>query len=744
MTTTHDEVTSLVESAPDLIFTQDLNGRITRVNRAFERATGYMRTQAIGTHFTDYLIQEDRVRAQEMLISQTGGALPRSEDYTVITAKGEHVRLEISWQLAFENGNPCGWRAFARDVRERDRQITAKTVAETQLVEKTTELAKFSRHLQLLHELSNTNFGQMDTLARSYLAAGCEIFDASYGALTQITGRSFTHSERRHNQTPLTADQILELQAGLVTQILAQKETTTVAGASGGGTAFSFFIGTPVFLDDAAYGTVTFWSVRDQSGPTPHPQGREIIELMAKRIGLWLEQRRLTDALAHQANHDALTGLPNRLFLRERLEEALARVEHNSGKLAVVFIDLDRFKQINDTLGHTIGDGLLQQVATRLKTCITGSDVLARMGGDEFTAILTGFHEIEQAVQTARKLLRAVRKACNVEGFELFVSASVGLAFYPRDGRDPATLLRNADTAMYTAKSRGKNQVHCFSDEGVDSAFERLELEHSLRRALEKSELKVYYQPQIQLRGDDELQVAALEVLIAWDHSKLGRVSPTQFIPIAEESGMILQIGTWVMREACLQAVRWQQAGHAPVLISVNVSALQFGQENFVAIVAGILLETGLDATWLELELTESLVMQDVEQSVSRMAELRNLGVRIAIDDFGTGYSSLSYLRRLPADTLKIDRSFLDEGGYGPGALALIQTIVVLAHNMGLSVTAEGVETQSHLELVQKAGCDNAQGHLFGTPLEAVSVEALLDRRDAGKPIDAVVGVKEH
>jgi predicted signal transduction protein with EAL and GGDEF domain len=355
------------------------------------------------------------------------------------------------------------------------------------------------------------------------------------------------------------------------------------------------------------------------------------------------------------------------------------------------------------------------------------------MGGDEFTAILTGFQEIEDAVFTARRLLNAVRKASNVNGFELFVSASIGLAFYPRDGSDPATLLRNADTAMYTAKYRGKNQVHCYSDEGIDSAFERLELEHSLRRALEKSELSIVYQPQVEVvPGEEDLRLSGLEVLLVWDHPKLGRISPAQFIPIAEESGMILQIGSWVMREACLQAVRWQKAGFPPVRISVNVSALQFAQENFVVIVAAILRESGLDPNWLELELTESLVMQDVEQSVSRMAELRSIGVRIAIDDFGTGYSSLSYLRRLPADTLKVDRSFLEEGGYGPGALALIQTIVILAHNMGLSVTAEGVETQSQLEMVQKAGCDNAQGHLFGAAIDTPTVETLFRRRDSG------------
>jgi diguanylate cyclase (GGDEF)-like protein/PAS domain S-box-containing protein len=726
LSTNHEELLALIESAPDLILTQDLRGRLTRVNRAFERVTGYSRTQAIGRSFTDFLIPDDRARVHELLISQTGGALPRSDDYTIITAKGESVRLEICWQLAFDEGKPVGWRAFAHDVRERDRQLSAKALAETRLVETSNELAKFTRHLQLLHRLSNTNYDQLDALANSYLAAGCEIFETPYGILTQITGRSFTFCDPHNGGSRIGCEERLDLQSHLVTQILGHRATSVLTGPAAGDTPFSFFIGAPILLNENAHGTITFWNTRDMNPGPSHPQGREVIELMAKRIGLWMEQRRLTDELAHQAHHDALTGLPNRLFLRNRLHEALQQVEKTSGKLAVLFIDLDRFKQINDTLGHTVGDALLQQVAARLKTCMAGTDILARMGGDEFTAILTGFHEIDEAIHRARRLLHAVRKASSVEGYELFVSASIGLAFYPRDGRDAATLLRNADTAMYTAKYRGKNQIHCYSDEGVDSAFERLELEHSLRPALEKSEFGILFQPQVDVAATDEdLRLSGLEVLLIWDHPKLGRISPTQFIPIAEESGMILQIGLWVMREACMQAVRWQTEGHPLVRISVNVSALQFAQENFVVTVAKILRESGLDPNWLELELTESLVMQDVEQAVSRMAELRSIGVRIAIDDFGTGYSSLSYLRRLPADTLKIDRSFLEEGGYGPGALALIQTIVILAHNMGLSVTAEGVETVSHLDLVQKAGCDHAQGHLFGGGLDAKAVEGL-------------------
>jgi len=311
-----------------------------------------------------------------------------------------------------------------------------------------------------------------------------------------------------------------------------------------------------------------------------------------------------------------------------------------------------------------------------------------------------------------------------VDAYELFITASMGVSFYPLDGHDAASLLRNADSAMYTAKNSGKNDFRCFSAEGTAAALEKLELENYLRRALENSELQIYHQPQVDIEGNLE----GLEVLLVWDHPKLGRISPARFIPIAEESGMILPIGSWVLHRACQQAVEWQKAGYAPIRIAVNVSALQFGQANFVATVAVALAATGLDAKYLELEITESLVMRDVEQSARRMSELRSLGVRIAIDDFGTGYSSLSYLRRLPADTLKIDQSFLRDIEVGFGRSQLFETIVMLAHNMGLEVTAEGVENVEQLELVRQARCDLVQGHLFGGPLDASSVEVLLTR----------------
>ncbi|HUS07093.1 MAG TPA: EAL domain-containing protein [Bryobacteraceae bacterium] len=695
--------------SPELIYVHDLEGNILSANAAFERVTGYSCASLTGKNFFAFLTPEYRCVAEQMILEQIGGGKEKpAYNVCIHGAAGNDVLLEVNAELLFANGAPAAIQASGRHVAEE----IANTAAERQLLEKTSELARFSRHLQLLHRLSTTNYEHLHNLLKDYVATGCEIFSVLQGVVTRV--HEDLH-EIRASQGGVT-----KLHQPLFTRITAEQKTLTSTMTE---TApYLFFIGTPILLNERVFGTIAFWSTEAQFPAIAHPQGREIIELMAKSIGIAIDQRQLTTQLAYQAHHDALTGLPNRVLLKDRLDHAIVRANENDSLLAVLFIDLDRFKQINDTLGHSVGDDLLKEVARKLQNALKPGHTLARMGGDEFTAILTDTESVEKAVETARTMLAALRAPHRVDSYELFVTASMGLSFYPYDGTDAATLLQNADAAMYVAKNSGKNDVHCFSAEGSAKALERLEMENYLRRALDNDEFQIHYQPQVELNG----KLAGLEVLLVWDHPKMGRVSPGQFIPIAEESGMILPIGFWVLRKACEQAAQWQRDGYEPVRIAVNVSALQFGQSDFVNTVAEILSETGLAAGWLELELTESLVMRDVEQSVKRMSELRSLGIRITIDDFGTGYSSLSYLRRLPADALKIDQSFLREIELGPGSLPLIQTIVILAHNMGLSVTAEGVETTRQLELIREAGCDEAQGHYFGSPVESSDVTRLL------------------
>jgi diguanylate cyclase (GGDEF)-like protein len=393
--------------------------------------------------------------------------------------------------------------------------------------------------------------------------------------------------------------------------------------------------------------------------------------------------------------------------------------------VAVLFIDLDRFKQVNDTLGHTVGDQLLERIAKRLRGCLRPNDFLFRVGGDEFTVVLKGLHAAEEAGAVGHRLLDALRNPLEVDGYEFLVTASIGISLFRQDGMDAATLLRNADRAMYRAKNLGKDSIQFFTADLGAGAFERLNIENALRRALEQQEFQLLYQPQANFSG----ALRGLEVLLAWEHPKLGRIQPGDFIPIAEETGQIIAIGSWVLEEACRQVVAMQAAGHNPPRLAVNVSALQFGRPDFVQIVASVLERTGFSPGLLELELTESLVMRDAIAASRRMAELRELGVGILIDDFGTGYSSLSYLRRLPANALKIDKSFLEEISQPGGTLPLIQTIVALAHNMGLEVIAEGVESREQFALLRSINCDFMQGRLFGESVAADRIDSLMKRR---------------
>ena len=426
--------------------------------------------------------------------------------------------------------------------------------------------------------------------------------------------------------------------------------------------------------------------------------------------------------LVFQASHDSLTALPNRSHFVELLEAALLEAQERSGVLAVLFIDLDRFKQINDTLGHSAGDRLLQEVGGRLRRLSDGRGPAGRMGGDEFAVALTSQSDEQAAARASLEILNALREPHRIDGNELFVTASIGAAIYPQHGTNAADLLHNADSAMYQAKYGGRNDVRVFVAEDTTPGLERLRLENALRRALENKEFELLYQPVFSVDGT----LNGLEALLTWRHPLYGIVAPKDFIPIAEQTGLIVPIGSWVLRQACLEGARWRKAGHIPIRISVNVSALQFERADFSETVADALALSGFPSKCLELELTESCVMRDLAGSVVRMSQVRDLGVSISIDDFGTGYSSLSYLTKLPVDSLKIDQSFLRNLQEPEGSLLVVQSIVRLAHSMNLAVVAEGVETAAELDLVRVLGCDKVQGHVYGPSLSRQATEALL------------------
>ena len=432
---------------------------------------------------------------------------------------------------------------------------------------------------------------------------------------------------------------------------------------------------------------------------------------------------RFEQELEFQARHDILTGLANRALLRERLEQAMAVTRRSGQPLWVVFIDLDRFKFVNDTLGHDAGDLVLKNVAERLCDATREVDTVARLGGDEFVLLLPQHGNGEPGAAILQRIQDAVAQPLQLGEYEFFLSCCMGVAVYPDDGVDADTLIKHADIAMYRAKEQGRGHWQFYASSMNAGTLERLELESELRHALERGQFHLEYQPQLDLASG---AVVGMEALLRWQHPQLGRVPPASFIGLAEEMGLIIPIGDWVLRTACAQARAWQLAGHGPLRLAVNLSARQFKQKNLLHAVAQVLADTGLDAAHLELELTESMVMHDVEQATTIMAKLKALGVQLSIDDFGTGYSSLAYLRHFPIDVLKIDKTFVSDITHSIDDAAIVRAIISLAHSLRLKVIAEGVETEQQLAFLRQHGCDQMQGYLFSRPLAAPAFETLL------------------
>ncbi|MFQ5863168.1 MAG: EAL domain-containing protein [Candidatus Brocadiales bacterium] len=429
------------------------------------------------------------------------------------------------------------------------------------------------------------------------------------------------------------------------------------------------------------------------------------------------------EAIQQMAYYDTLTALPNRLLFNDRLTLALAHAHRNKEMLAVLYLDLDRFKVINDTLGHTVGDKLLQGVAERLVSCVRGGDTVARLGGDEFTLLLPGITKTENATNIARKILDVIKQPLRVDGRELRITTSIGIALYPDDGKDAGTLLRNADAAMYHAKEQGRDNFQPYTPALHAKVLWQLELEASLRRALEHEEFVVHYQPQVNINTG---QIVGMEALVRWQHPDHGLVFPAEFISLMEDTGLIVPVGEWVLRTACAQNKAWQEAGLSPVRMAVNFSARQFRQQNAMEIITKATKETGLDPHYLELEITESVLMKGAHTTVVMLSELNQRGIHISIDDFGTGYSSLSYLKRFRIDKLKIDQSFARDIAIHPDTDAIVTAIIAMAHSLQLKVIAEGVETVEQLEFLRSLKCDEIQGRLFSQPLPAEKATKLL------------------
>ncbi|HEX8251839.1 MAG TPA: EAL domain-containing protein [Thermoanaerobaculia bacterium] len=457
----------------------------------------------------------------------------------------------------------------------------------------------------------------------------------------------------------------------------------------------------------------------------PHYDDRGNIAGVIGLIRDITQRKDVEQQIEYQAYHDALTGLANRRLFQEHLSLALALAQRRKSSVAVLFLDLDHFKTINDSLGHSVGDELLREIAKRLKSAVREGDTVARVGGDEFTIVLQELTSSDAAAVVAQKVLRKISEPIEVSGHRLYVTTSIGVTLFPDDGEDAETLLKNADAAMYRAKSEGRNTYQMATRELSYRTRERMTLENGLHRALESGEFTLLYQPQVEA-DEGEVSIIGMEALLRWNHPERGVITPEHFIGVAEERGLILPIGEWVIREACYAARRFHDNGMPRFRVAVNLSARQFRDPSLLSTVESVLADSGIDPRTLELEITETVAMEDVELTMSTLAEFRKRGVTIAIDDFGTGHSSLSYLKRFPIDALKIDKGFVLDLPDKFEDAAIVSSVIQLANGLGLRVIAEGVETKEQLDFLRDAGCRELQGYYFSYPIGLTEVEKLV------------------
>jgi len=689
----------LFENASDVIYIHDFDGRILLINKALERLTGRRRQELLASNIFDLLEPDCRGPVRDLIRQLLGGRSSGRVEIGLCDTAGRRFEFEAACRLLFDQGRPAGVEVIARDITWRKR---------TELIER-----RRNRVLEL---------AASDAPLESLVAALAAFLEVEAGTAPWALA---LHDPLKQGLLLFDTSKLEPLpdpENAAIREALLQNEERLKAGE-----ALNFKLPGP----GGAYQAVPFFSSSRQllgaflfpahgAGAPPI----EVSEAACRLAAIAVEHRQMHERLVHQALHDPLTGLPNRIQFETRLQEAIESARRYGWPLAVLFMDLDRFKQVNDTLGHHAGDQVLVEVARRLSGGLRRQDSLARLGGDEFALVLPQISGSQDALKVGRKLQEALAPAVSVGAAEVFLSASIGVSLFPQDGEDASTLQRNADTAMYRAKSAGRNRIELFAAELGVEVQARMRIETALRTALDKGELRLLYQIQTDAAG----RPAGVEGLLCWDQPELAGVTAGQFIPVAEDSGLIVPIGAWVINTACRQGVAWRKLGLPPVRVAVNISAAQFSRPDFVDVVAQALASSGMDPDWLELELTETVIVRDLDESARQLERLRALGLKLAIDDFGTGYSSLSYLRRLPIHTLKMDRSFIQELERDPNTLSLVRAIVTLAHGLGFEIVAEGVEKREQFETLRAAGCDRFQGFYCGVPAPAELIENLLAR----------------
>jgi diguanylate cyclase (GGDEF)-like protein/PAS domain S-box-containing protein len=681
---------TLVSNVPGMVYRcrNDADWTMEFVSDGFERLTGYRVSDILHNHrirFEDLIHPDDRARMRDAMAEVEGEGEPFDVEYRIVHADST---LRWVWErgIGVYDGSP---RPIAYEGLIQD--ITARRLAEHAVIEAERRYrGLFDNAIEGIFRTSPDGHFIEANPALAQIC-GFDSVDELVRSCRDIGAQLYVDPERREKFMRLVT--VRGSVSGFESQIYRKN-------------------GDVIWVSENARAVV------DDNGDVQAYEG-----MLAD-----ITERKLYQArIEQQANYDTLTGLANRSLLQDRLQQSMLACSIYGSRLAVAFIDLDRFKFINDSLGHHIGDELLKCIADRLISCVRDIDTVARLGGDEFVLLISDqAGRPDSLAKMMERVLAVVAEPWIIEQGEFNVTASVGVARYPEDGADAQTLLKHADTAMYRAKDRGRNGVQFFTNDLNVQMIEKLEMEGKLRRALEREQFLLHYQPRIDLTSGVWL---GAEALIRWQVSPQEIISPGRFIPLAEETGLIVPIGRWVLETACRQNKAWQDMGLAPMVVSVNVSARQFHQDDFVQTVVTVLKNSGLEARYLEIELTESMVMHDAEKLVAMLDELKRIGVQMSVDDFGTGYSSLSYLKRFPVDRLKIDRSFVQDLMSDSDDATIVRTIIALGHNLGLHIVAEGVETREQSDFLRQNGCDEAQGYFFGRPVPNVDFTALLKRR---------------
>lgn len=696
---------SLITQSSEGIFIFDPQTRkIQEANPVFLNMLGYTKEE-IGS-----LTLYDIIAASRASIDRNVQTLMQSKQITIAPRQYQHkngtlIDVEVRASV-ISYGSSRIILVNVTDITERKRAEALQS-ALYRIAEKTAKARDLFEFYTAIHSI----IGQLMNTRNFYIA----LYDSAADMLSfpyfvddfdsappnQRPGRGLTAYVLRTGQPLLATPEVFE-------DLVRRGEVQEFGSAS------VDWLGVPLKTRDSVLGVLVVQSYTQSV--RLREREKEVLTFISQHIASALERKRAEETIRHQAYHDVLTLLPNRILFKDQFSQALSLAQRNKQMVAMMFLDLDRFKTINDTLGHATGDRLLQSVAQRLSKIIREGDTIARLGGDEFLVLVSGIHHVEDAAKVADKLLQAMRPAFDLDGQELHITTSIGISLYPHDGDDAETLLKNADTALYRAKDQGRNTYQLYTPAMNARAYELLAMENNLRRALENQEFVLHFQPQISVHTG---KLVGMEALVRWNSPDGKLMYPSSFISLCEDTGLIVPLGEWVLRTACEQNRKWQESGHPPITIAVNLSARQFQQRDLMDMISRVLADSKLAPEFLELELTESVVMQDPNAAVDILGGLRGMGIQISIDDFGTGYSSLSYLRRFPIHRLKIDQSFVRDCMVDNDDAAIVAAIISMARSLKLKVIAEGVETEDQLDFLRKHHCDIVQGFLISRPVPA-------------------------